>query len=90
MVSIERNLVVLIRLINLLIKKKYTIRKTLLKYRLSIMNAFNRDPYTCPRCGYMLNYLFRNDWRLTMFDFDNFPIKLSGKTVDYICPKCKI
>ena len=24
---------------------------------------------------------FRNDWRLTMFDFDNFPIKLSGKTV---------
>lgn len=38
-------------------KEKYTIRKTLLKYRLSIMNAFNRDPYTCPRCGYMLNYL---------------------------------
>ena len=24
-----------------------------------------------------------------MFNFDNFPIKLSGKTVDYICPKCK-
>ena len=24
-----------------------------------------------------------------MFDFDNFPIKLSGKTVNYICPKCK-
>ena len=24
-----------------------------------------------------------------MFDFDKFPIKLSGKTVDYICPKCK-
>ena len=24
-----------------------------------------------------------------MFDFDSFPIKLSGKTVDYICPKCK-
>ena len=23
------------------------------------------------------------------FDFDSFPIKLSGKTVDYICPKCK-
>lgn len=23
-----------------------------------------------------------------MFDFDNFPFKLSGKTVDYICPKC--
>ena len=32
---------------------------------------------------------FRNDWRLIMFDFDNFPIKLSGKTVNYICPKCK-
>ena len=38
-------------------KEKYTIRKTLLKHRLSIMNAFNRDPYTCPKCGYMLNYL---------------------------------
>ena len=24
-----------------------------------------------------------------MFDFDSFPIKLSGKTVDYICTKCK-
>ena len=24
-----------------------------------------------------------------MFNFDNFPIKLSGKTVNYICPKCK-
>ena len=24
-----------------------------------------------------------------MFDFENFPFKLSGKTVDYICPKCK-
>lgn len=38
-------------------KEKYTIRKTLLKHRLSIMNAFNREPYTCPRCGNMLNYL---------------------------------
>ena len=24
-----------------------------------------------------------------MFDFNSFPINLSGKTVDYICPKCK-
>ncbi len=24
-----------------------------------------------------------------MFNFDEFPIKLSGKNVDYICPKCK-
>ena len=24
-----------------------------------------------------------------MFDFDNFPIKLSEKTVNCICPKCK-
>ena len=23
------------------------------------------------------------------FDFNSFPIELSGKTVDYICPKCK-
>lgn len=38
-------------------KEKYTIRKTLLKHKLSIMNAFNRNPYTCPKCGNMLNYL---------------------------------
>lgn len=38
-------------------KEKHTIRKTLLKHRFSIMNAFYRDPYTCPRCGNMLNYL---------------------------------
>ena len=24
-----------------------------------------------------------------MFDFENFPFELSGKTVKYICPKCK-
>ena len=24
-----------------------------------------------------------------MFDFDDFLFKLSGNTVDYICPKCK-
>lgn len=24
-----------------------------------------------------------------MFNCDSFPFKLSGKTVDYICPKCK-
>lgn len=42
--------------------------------------------------SYMWKYVklsFRNDCKLTMFDFDNFPVKLSGKTVNYICPKCK-
>lgn len=24
-----------------------------------------------------------------MFDFDSFPIPLSGEVVNYICPKCK-
>ncbi len=24
-----------------------------------------------------------------MYNYNNFPFKLSGKTVDYICPKCK-
>ena len=24
-----------------------------------------------------------------MFNFEDFPFKLSGETVDYICPKCK-
>ena len=27
--------------------------------------------------------------RLNIFDFNYFPFQLSGKTVDYICPKCK-
>ena len=29
----------------------------LLKHRLSIMKSFNKGPYTCARCGNMLNYL---------------------------------
>lgn len=24
-----------------------------------------------------------------MFDFDSLPIKLSGRSVNYVCPKCK-
>ncbi len=38
-------------------KEKYSVRRMLLKHRLSIMKSFNRDPYTCPRCENILNYL---------------------------------
>lgn len=38
-------------------KEKYSIRRMLLKHRLSIMKSFNKDPYTCPRCANLLNYL---------------------------------
>ena len=38
-------------------KEKYSVRRMFLKHRLSIMKSFKRDPYTCHRCGNMLNYL---------------------------------
>lgn len=38
-------------------KEKYSVRRMLLKHRLSIMKSFNKGPYTYPRCGNMLNYL---------------------------------
>ena len=38
-------------------KEKHSVRRMLLRHRLSIMESFNRDPYTCPRCGNMLNYI---------------------------------
>ena len=38
-------------------KEKCSVRRMLLKHRLSIMKSFNRDPYTCPRCVNMLNYI---------------------------------
>ena len=32
-------------------------RKTCLKYKLSIMKCFKRDPYNCPRCNTKMNFL---------------------------------
>lgn len=39
-------------------EEKRKIRKSFLKHRISILKSFNRDPYECPKCNTILNYLF--------------------------------
>lgn len=34
----------------------HTVRKQILKHRLSILKSFNRDPYSCPKCGTVMKY----------------------------------
>jgi len=38
-------------------KEKRHIRKQLLKYQMSILKNFNRNPYNCPKCDVKLNYI---------------------------------
>ena len=35
---------------------KKIIRKQFFKHRLLILKYFNRDPYSCPKCGCVMNY----------------------------------
>lgn len=39
-------------------KAKRLIRKSFLKYEISILKSFNRDPYNCPKCGTRMNFAF--------------------------------
>ena len=39
-------------------KAKRAIRKSLLKYELSIFKSFNRDPYKCPKCSTRMDFVF--------------------------------
>lgn len=34
----------------------HAVRKQILKHRLSILKSFNRDPYSCPKCGAVMKY----------------------------------
>lgn len=34
----------------------HAVRKQILKHRLSILKSFNRDPYSCPKCGTVMKY----------------------------------
>lgn len=38
-------------------KEKREIRRQLIKYKISIMKNFNRNPYNCPKCDVKLNYI---------------------------------
>ena len=44
--------------LKLLIEKEIiNIRRQLLKYKMSILKNFNRNPYNCPKCDVKLNYV---------------------------------
>ena len=38
-------------------EEKRKIRKSLLKYEMSIMKFFNRNPFYCPHCDVKMNYV---------------------------------
>ena len=46
------------KMILLIDKAKTKFRKTMLKYRFSILKSFNRDPYYCPKCNTKMEYAF--------------------------------
>ena len=44
--------------ISKMIKKEWIqFRRTCLKYKMSILKCFNRDPYRCPKCNTKMNFL---------------------------------
>lgn len=45
-------------MILLIDKAKRLIRKSVLKYEISILKSFNRDPYNCPKCGTRMTFAF--------------------------------
>ena len=46
------------KMVLLIDKAKRHIRKTFLKYGLSILKSFNRDPYKCPKCNTNMDFVF--------------------------------
>ena len=46
------------KIVKLISDEKKKIRKELLSHKLSVLNYFNRDPYSCPFCGALLNFSF--------------------------------
>ncbi len=45
------------KIVLLIDKAKRTIRKTFLKYDISILKSFNRDPYKCPKCQTKMKFI---------------------------------
>ena len=39
-------------------KAKWTIRKQFLKHRICLLNFFNTNPYSCPKCGTVMKYTY--------------------------------
>ena len=46
------------KIIKLISDEKKKVRKEFLSHRLSVLISFNRDPYSCPFCGTLLNFAF--------------------------------
>ena len=47
-----------VKMIMLIDKTKRTFRRTMLKYRFSILKSFHRDPYYCPHCNTKMEFVF--------------------------------
>ena len=45
------------KMVMLVDKAKHSIRKTFMKHRLSILKAFNTDPFSCPKCNIKMIYV---------------------------------
>ena len=46
------------KIIMLIDKIKIPIRRQLLKYELSILKSFHRNPYNCPKCNTRMEFIF--------------------------------
>ena len=45
------------KMIMLISKEKRKFRKSLLKYEISILKSFKRNPYNCPKCDVKMNFI---------------------------------
>ncbi len=45
------------KMVMLINKEKSAIRKSLLKFEISILKSFNRNPYYCPKCDVRMNFI---------------------------------
>ena len=64
----------------------------LVSWFFAFLHTFGRDLKWHPHIQVLIAEikLANNKWvKWEYFDFNAFPFKSSGKTVDYICPKCK-
>ena len=44
-------------MVKMIDERKHEVRKTFMKHRLSVLKAFNTDPYACPKCEKQMIYV---------------------------------
>ena len=45
------------KMVKMIDERKHEVRKTFMKHRLSVLKAFNTDPYACPKCEKQMIYV---------------------------------